>query len=50
MSKFILLTLLLLVMPAGILAQAFVKDAKAEKDIKAVLDITATGWNTVTPP
>jgi len=46
MSKFILLTLLLLVMPAGILAQAFVKDAKAEKDIKAVLDITATGWNT----
>ena len=33
-------------MPAGICAQAFVKDAKAEKDIKAVLDITATGWNT----
>jgi uncharacterized protein (TIGR02246 family) len=27
-------------------AQAFVKDAKAEADIKAVLDITAKGWNT----
>lgn len=27
-------------------AQAFVKDAKAEADIKAVFDITALGWNT----
>lgn len=27
-------------------AQAFVKDAKAETDIKAVFDITAVGWNT----
>jgi uncharacterized protein (TIGR02246 family) len=31
---------------ASIHAQAFVKDAKAEADIKAVLEITATGWNT----
>jgi ketosteroid isomerase-like protein len=46
MSKFILLTLMFLVLPASVFAQAFVKDAKAEKDIKAVLDITATGWNT----
>jgi uncharacterized protein (TIGR02246 family) len=27
-------------------AQAFVKDAKAEGDIKAVFDLTAVGWNT----
>jgi len=27
-------------------AQAFVKDVKAEADIKAVFDITAIGWNT----
>ena len=27
-------------------AQAFVKDVKAEADIKAVFDVTSTGWNT----
>lgn len=42
----ILLSALVTVLPASGLAQAFDKDAKAEKDIAAVLNITATGWNT----
>lgn len=45
---FILLvvTFFTLVMSHNSHGQAFVKDAKAEADIKAVLDITASGWNT----
>lgn len=49
MNKFMKLTALAILLVTGAVtasAQAFVKDAKAEADIKAVLDITATGWNT----
>ena len=40
------LLFLLTAVSSGVYAQAFVKDAKAEADIKAVFDITAVGWNT----
>lgn len=43
------LTIIAILLFAGIHAvytQALVKDAKAEAEIRAVLDITATGWNT----
>ncbi len=44
--KYLVTLMLVLAGVASINAQAFVKDAKAETDIKAVLEITATGWNT----
>src|SRR5689334_19404949 len=46
LSKHILIYLIVAVATAAIHGQAFVKDVKAEADIKAVFDITATGWNT----
>ncbi len=46
MKRFLLITLLICAAVAAGHAQAFVKDAKAEADIKAILDITAVGWNT----
>ena len=49
MNKFVntaVLSIFLIMISSAVYGQAFVKDAKAEADIKAVLDITATGWNT----
>ena len=49
MNKFvvgILVYSILIMTSMNTFGQAFVKDAKAEADIKAVLDITANGWNT----
>ena len=37
---------LLFALPAAAAAQAFVKDTKSEREIKAVFDVTSTGWNT----
>src|SRR3982751_5011585 len=48
MTKFVnitVLSLFLIMFSSATYGQAFVKDAKAEADIKAVFDITSTGWN-----
>ena len=42
----LVVSLFLLTMFSTVYGQAFVKNAKAEADIKAVLEITANGWNT----
>ena len=46
LTKIAALTVLFTASALAVNAQAFVKDAKAEADIKAVFDVTATGWNT----
>ena len=42
----LVVSLFLLTISSTVYGQAFVKNAKAEADIKAVLEITANGWNT----
>ena len=46
LAKHIFIYLIVAMTAAAVHGQAFAKDAKAEADIKAVFDITATGWNT----